>query len=282
MSNSSPSPKRTRPIPVITLSTALIQIASTYSASAGLIAYEPFSYTSSSTLDTQAGGSGFSGSWSSSTGTATVATPGLTYSGLSTLGNRVTTGTYNTTYTRSLLTTLGSVTGTYYFSVLLRPDYSSGSSGAEFALVGSTASLFMGKPTTGNNYVLDTVSSGSAGSQSVSSTVATSGTQVLMVLRADLVAGGADSFKLYLNPSLLAEPGSADASKSSYDVGNITGVQFTGNIGFSLDEIRVGTSYADVVPEPGTYAAGAAMGLLTLGAWCKRSVQRKHGSAKAA
>jgi hypothetical protein len=282
MTLSNPSPTRTRTLPVLALSTALIQIASTYSASAGLIAYEPFSYAASSTLDTQAGGSGFSGGWSSSTGTATVATPGLTYSGLTTSGNRVTTTVSNTTYSRSLLTTLGSVTGTYYFSVILRPDNSNNSNGAEFAVVGSTASLYMGKPTTGNNYVLDTVGNGGGGSQSVSSTVATSGTAVLMVLRADLVAGGADSFKLYLNPSLLAEPGSADASKSSYDVGNITGVQFTGNIGFSLDEIRVGTSYADVVPEPGTYAAGAAMGLLTLGAWCKRSAQRKHGSAKVA
>jgi hypothetical protein len=267
---------RIKTLPVLTLSAGFIQLALTHSVSAGLIAYEPFGYTASSTLDTQAGGSGFSGGWSSSTGTATVASPGLTYSGLATVGNRVTTTVSNTTYTRSLLTSLGSVTGTYYFSVILRPDNANNSNGAEFALVGSTASLYLGKPTTGNNYVLDTVGNGGGGSQSVSSTVATSGTAVLMVLRADLVAGAADSFKLYLNPSLLAEPGSADATKSSYEVGNITGVQFTGNLGFSLDELRVGSTYADVVPEPGTCAAGAAIGLLTAGACLRRSTKRKR------
>ncbi len=253
--------------------------AATVPALGSLVAYEGFDYTASSSLASQNGGTGFSGGWTATTGTSTIGNPGLTYGSMNVIGNRATTPVQNTTFSRSLLTTLGSATGTYYFSFILRPDNSSSSNGAEFALTGSTASLYVGKPTTGNFYGLDTVGNGGGGTQNLTSTQFASGTAVLMVLRADFVSGGADTFKLYINPNLTAEPGSADATKTGYDVGNVSGIQFTGNIGFSFDELRIGTSYADVasaVPESGTWVAGFALTGVTAAGWLQTRKSRTH------
>lgn len=61
------------------------------SLSAALSVYEPFNYTAASTLAGQNGGTGFSGAWTAGTGSSTVSNPGLTYSGLTVVGNRATT-----------------------------------------------------------------------------------------------------------------------------------------------------------------------------------------------
>lgn len=96
-----------------------------------------------------------------------------------------------------------------------------------------------------------------------SSTPAT--TQSFIVVRIDLnVSGALDRFRVYVNPNLDAEPAVADAESSSYDflVGweeinrirmRAGGSSSTLNLGASqlaVDEIRVGTTYADVTPIP--------------------------------
>lgn len=251
---------------VIALGTA----AASLPALGSSVAYEGFEYASSSTLASQNGGSGFSGAWTATSGVSTVGSAGLSYGSMSVTGNRATTPAQNTTFSRSLLTPLGSTTSTYYFSFILRPDYTYNSSSAEFALAGSSANLYVGKPTTGNYYGLDTVGSGSGGSQNLTSTTYANGTTVLMVLRADFVSGGADTFKLYINPNLNAEPSSADATKSGYEVGTVSGIQFTGNLGYSFDEFRIGTSYGDVttlVPESDTWVAGFVLTGGIVGSW---------------
>ena len=95
-------------------------------------------------IASQNGDTGFSCGWTATTGTSTISSPGLTYGSLNVIGNHATTPVQNTTFSRSLLTTLGSSTSTYYFSFILRPENSSSSNGAEFALTGSTASLYVG------------------------------------------------------------------------------------------------------------------------------------------
>ena len=115
--------------------------------SAALSVYEPFNYTAASSLGGQNGGTGFSGAWTATTGTSTVNTPGLTFSGLTVQGNRATTAAATaTTQTRGLSSSLGGSTTTTYFSFLLRPDNTAAGNNAEFALVGSSANLFIGKP----------------------------------------------------------------------------------------------------------------------------------------
>ena len=59
-------------------------------AQAEPLAYEGFDYTSGEDLSGQGGaGNGWSGSWSGARSSASVDTPGMTYSGLPTTGNRV-------------------------------------------------------------------------------------------------------------------------------------------------------------------------------------------------
>lgn len=242
------------------------------SLSAALSVYEPFNYTAASTLATQNGGIGFGGAWSAVTGTSTVNSPGLTYSGLTVAGNRATTTAVATTQSRSLSAAIGGSTSTTYISFLLRPDAATSAANAEFGLAGTLGSVFVGKAASGNtsNYLLDTQST-SGGTQNASSTAFANGTAVLMVLRADFVGGGGgDTFKLYINPSNAAEPGSADATKSGTDVGTVSAIQFTGNLGFSFDELKIGSSYADVVPEPSTYAAGIAVAGIVGMTWRRR------------
>ena len=249
--------------------------------SAALSVYEPFNYTALASLGGQNGGTGFSGAWTATTGTSTVNTPGLTFGSLTVVGNRATTAAATaTTQTRGLSAALGSVTGTTYFSFVLRPDNTAAGNNAEFALVGGTASLFIGKPVNGNNYVLDTTATG--GTQNASSTAYTSGTAVLMVLRADFVSAGADTFKLFINPNNSAEPGVADATKSAYDVGTVSTIQFNGNLGFSIDELKIGSSYADVVPESGTW--GSMIAVLGIGgiAWLRQRAVRRAAKAASA
>jgi hypothetical protein len=241
------------------------------SVSAALTVYEPFNYSTGS-LTGQNGGFGFASGWTATTGTSTVATPSLSYSTVPSIGNRATTAAATaTTQTRALTSALG--TGTYYISFLLRPDNTAAGNNAEFALIGSTANLFIGKPTSGNNYVLDTLAT-AGGTQNATSVAYSSGATVLMVLKATLGAGG-DSFQLYINPSVSAEPGSSDATKTGYDIGNVTSLQFTGNLGFSIDELKVGSLYADAVPEPSTYAAGLAVATLVGMTWMRRKAAKK-------
>ena len=70
---------------------ALLAAGLCSSAPAALLAYEPFGYASGQDLVGQNGGSGWSGAWTQSGATvpdATITTPGLTYSGLASSGNR--------------------------------------------------------------------------------------------------------------------------------------------------------------------------------------------------
>jgi hypothetical protein len=125
--------------------------------------------------------------------------------------------------------------------------------------------------------VVDT-SASAGGTQNASSVAYANGATVLMVLKATLGAGG-DSFQLYINPGVSAEPSSGDAAKSGYDIGNITSLQFTGNLGFSIDELKVGSAYADAVPETGTW--GSVFAVLGIGcvAWLRhRDATRKTKS----
>ncbi len=241
------------------------------SLSAALSVYEPFNYTAATTLATQNGGTGFSGAWSAATGTSTVSAPGLAYSGLTVVGNRATTTAAATTQTRSLSASLGGSTGTTYFSFLLRPDAATTAANAEFGFIGSASSVFVGKAASGNtsNYLLDTTS-GSGGTQVASSTAFANGTAVLMVLRADFSGAGNDTFKLYINPGNSIEPGTPDATQASFNVGTVSAIQFTGNLGFSFDELKIGSSYADVVPEPSTYAACIAVAGIVGMTWRRR------------
>jgi hypothetical protein len=86
---------------------------------------------------------------------------------------------------------------------------------------------------------------------STSPNLQTYGTTYLVVLRIDFnTSGNNDTVTVYINPPVHANaPGvAADQTVSSFDVGTITGVGLNvGNTTFTVDEIRRGSSYAEVV-----------------------------------
>jgi hypothetical protein len=254
------------------------------SVSAALTVYEPFNYTAAANLSTQNGGTGFSGAWANVSPTATIAASGLTYSGLTVLGNAATTAAASAvSQNRSLTTTLGANGTTTFFSFLYKPNASTTTRNGEFGLIG-TANLYVGRSSTTDtsHYVLETGTAGAGTSQQATTVTATSGTTVLMVLRADFVTGN-DTFKLYINPANNAEPASAAATLSSIDLGaSLSTIQINGNLGFSVDELKIGSSYADVVPESSTW--GSVIAVIGVGciAWLRhRTIQRAAKTAAA-
>jgi MYXO-CTERM domain-containing protein len=90
----------------------------------------------------------------------------------------------------------------------------------------------------------------------------------LLVYKIEFGAGtttGNERVSLFVNPALGTEP--ATASASALDVGSFIfdriRIQAGNGDSGSVDEIRFGTTYADVVPEPSA-ALMAALGVFSL------------------
>ena len=239
---------------------------------AALSVYEPFNYTSAAQVSGQTGGGsfGFSAAWTGGSATATVGTGSLV--GYNTVGNRASmaANALTTPLSRTLSSSLGVSAGTTYFSFLLRPEASVGTSSAELRLTGSAASAGFGLNSNSGAYLIDQV----GGTQSVTGSTATVNTPVLLVLKAVFGAGaGADTFSLFFNPLIGSTEGAANATKT-FDVGTVTALSIAGNLAFSVDEIKVGSAYADVVPETSTNVAIGAVAILVAAQWA-RSVRRR-------
>lgn len=239
----------------------------TNSARAALTVYEPFNYSTAAQVSGQSGGGsfGFSGAWSGGSAGATIGTGSLP--GTATLGNKatMTANSLTTPLSRSLSASLGASAGTTYFSFLLRPEASVGTSSAELRLTGSANTVGFGLNSNSGAYLIDQAGTGAG--QTVSSSTATVNSPVLLVLKAVFAAGaGADAFSLFYNPAVGSTEGAAAATRT-FDVGTVSALSIFGTLAFSVDEIKVGSAYADVVPEPSTYAAGAAVALMVAVRW---------------
>jgi hypothetical protein len=152
---------------------------------------------------------------------------------------------------RSLRQPLGSDNTTAYISFLVRPEGAL-NAGIFNGFLGLTlngtlgSDLFIGKPGGGaeNRYVLE--NRGGFGQVS-SNTEAVVGRTALLVVKAQFRTG-ADVFTLYTNPA----PGSPEPAtgvvKSDLDLGMVPAIGIYSSGAFTLDEIRIGTTYADVVP----------------------------------
>jgi hypothetical protein len=156
---------------------------------------------------------------------------------------------------RNLAQALGADGTTLYMSFLLRPEGKLGdgifSGFFGVTLNGSLGNdLFVGKPGGGalGQYVVET--RGGLG-QVASDAPAKVGRTALMVLKAQFMSGN-DIFTLHVNPRPGVEP-TGGAMKTDLDLGAVSriGIYSTGE--FSVDEIRIGTSYADVVPAGSDY-----------------------------
>jgi T5SS/PEP-CTERM-associated repeat protein len=230
----------------------------------GLVAYEPFDYSpAGADLLGANGGSGFAAAWVNRPSTPVasnfdIAAGSLSFMGLSTTGNRVTTDALasNTGITRELSIPLGAPDTTSYLSFIVRPEdvLGQGQFGGFFGIYlgASTGNeLFVGKPGSGQIFALEDVGGANQHSSGVSAVI---DEEFLLVVRADF-SDGNDQFTLYVNPT----PGGAEplsgTIKNDSDVGTVRNIGILSSGAFSIDELRIGASYADVVPAglPGDY-----------------------------
>lgn len=186
----------------------------------------------------------------------------LSYAGLQTSGGSISSvAVFQISgATRTLAQPLGADNSTVYLSFLVQPQgtLDEGLFNGFFGLTlnGSLGDdLFIGKPGGPREYVLET----RGGSGQVSSGSATViGETALLVVKAEFRAGN-DIFTLYANPT----PGDPEPSdgvvKSDLDLGTVSKIGIYSTGAFSIDEIRVGATYADVVPTGLTVSSLSAL-----------------------
>ena len=238
--------------------------------SAQLVAYEGFNYPSvGADLVGQSGGTGFSGAWApggfnaSISNNFDVAGGSVPFGPLLTSGNSVTSGPTGAIsgVTRTLASPLGADGTTTYLSVVLRPEGQLGT-GAFNGFFGLTLEapgepeLYIGKPGAGaiSQYVIE---ERGGGGQVTSGVPAVVGQPALLVLKADF-RPGADVFTLYVNPLPGGPEPLVGTVKTGSGVGPVTGLTIYSTGAFSIDELRVGNTFADVtpvVPEPSAAVA---------------------------
>ncbi len=255
-------------------------------AHANVFAFEPFDYTPGSALNGQSGGTGFSTAWNvapnSGFATQGIEAGSLTSGTLSTsgahgaVGPRLALG--NTIFIgRNLSTPIGVDNSKVYFSVVLRPQGTLGEGmfngffGIQFDGPAFT-DLATGFPGGSLPWGVDQI----GGVGRVSSTVQpVVGTDTLLVLKMEFgPAFNNDKITLYVNPTRGLEP-ETGLVKQDMDTGLITRLALQSGGAFGVDELRLGTTFADVVPglavpEPQEWAAMTGVILLVC------AVGRRH------
>lgn len=251
------------------------------SARAQLIAYEPFNYTAGSTVagNTLSG----VGIWAAvNTGTApTVVTGNLSVTGLqASTGNSAYLPGGN--HQEAVLPFTSTTTGSIYFSLAL--NVTAQPTGASYILGFSTGNTSFGATiftqASGAGYQIGFSNRSSGSTVTYDSTVYALNATVFLVGRYDFVSGtGNDTSALWINPSSAtfgagAAPTATLTSSGGTDMTAISQFLLRGASGSpisTVDELRVGTTWASVtpaaIPEPSTYAAlfGAfALGLVAL------------------
>lgn len=260
-------------------------LLATSPAHATLIAYEGFDYTSGTDIRGQSGGSGWvaGNSWSgydpSVTWPGLVTSSGLSYGNLATQGKALTTATTPGTipppssalYWRNL-PSFGQEDSTLYISFLFRPETGYGYYGGINLNDDFGRGIYVGKSGAPgySNYGLE----GPLNDIDSSSVPVTEGETAFIILKAQYLAGN-DIYSIFVDPVLDGlEPEEPSAIKTDYDP--VPGETLAGstltfnNFGYyTIDEIRIGTTYADVmptgapIPEPNSIAL-IAIGLTAL------------------
>ncbi len=263
-----PAPFARRIANVLLIGGLLFSLAMADLAFAGTTVYEAFDYSSvGSDLNGNNGGTGFSGPWVPGGYNASlfdnydIAAGSLTFGSLVVSGNRVYSPAVNAIagLTRPLSQSLGAAGTTRYVSFLVRPEGTVGAGifNGFFGLIlhrpdtfpganPEPPELFIGKP--GGEQIDQYVMESRGGAMQIPSGVlAQSGQTVLVVVRADFTAD-TDQFTLYINPTPGCPEPSTGIVKQDIDNGTITELTLYSSGEFSMDELRVGNTFADVTP----------------------------------
>jgi len=241
-------------------------------ARADLLSYEPFNYPQvGSDLQGSAGNGsfGFSGPWvpggfnASLADNYDIAAGSLSFANLLTSGNRANSVAVNSIagVTRDFSTPLGATGSTRYYSFLLRPEGTLN----DFLFNGffgvtlespDEPELFTGKP--GNDAINQYVIEDRGGAnQHPSAIPAVVGQTALLVVKAEFLDQN-DRFTLYVNPVPGGPEPLAGTVKSDSNLSTVSGFTIYSTGAFSIDELRMGETFADVtpaVPEPSTLTA---------------------------
>jgi len=236
-------------------------------ASAAPIASDSFNYTAGSLGTANGGSGGWTTTWAG--GSTNVTSPGLTLNGVgSAANNKLTTNNDNNGAFRSVPAqgTDGTTVWLGYLTSGTGAPVAAGYSGVSL-FAGGTENVFTGKRS--NQTVLGVERSGGTGGDSTAS--ADTATHFL-VYRIDFGAGttaGNEKITMYVDPTPGAAPNVSPAVTLT-DVTNFTfdrvRIQSGNGSAFNVDEVMLGTTFADV-PEP---AAAGLLGLAGLGLLARR------------
>ena len=227
-------------------------------ARAGLLAYDGFDDTAGASLVGKTAPLGFSSAYTAFGTGPNVSSPGAAYPGLAVTGNKVELAIANANSGAvGVLANAPQTAGsTVYFSYLLQVTAGSGYAGVSLCQ-GATETLY-----TGNR-------SGYFGVDPKTGTAASSATSAsnlsLLVCRVDFAAAAA-TIRLYLNPTSNVEPATASVTVTKTEALSYDRVRIESNsVAGMIDEFRLGTSFADVMPVAGVVPLVVPQQLLVLG-----------------
>jgi uncharacterized repeat protein (TIGR02543 family) len=225
------------------------------SVHAGVLVSESFNYTTGTVLNGKNGGTGFTSGWVESGVTSDydlLQTGSPTFGELFTAGNSVASKAPHSMYTdlsRSLTHIAGTAGKVVWVSCLLRKESTvTSSQGDYFGLVlySTNGSVFLGKPSESNTWVVSTAGTAAVAGEDSGSAV-TQSTTALLVAKISFVAGN-ETIQLFVDPAPgTTEPTVASASKTNVDLDKFVALGVLGGeAAWSFDEIRLGTTFADV------------------------------------
>jgi hypothetical protein len=263
---------------------------------AGSIVYEGFDYDVGAKLNTQAGGTGWGAAWTGATGVTIAKGSLMDPTGtLATLGNSAQTPDGATSLINRDVASNAAFNppADFWVSFLLQPTSAVGggqNGGLGLLVLGGSSgtSLAIGKDGSTLDYSLLGLSimGGQGGAKAGTNVNATQNTTVFLVTHVVIPASGNSTATLYVDPT----PGK-DAPMGFSGMATKNDVSFIGTLGvvglqtgtgWKFDEIRIGTTFADVTPkaagtpEPSTFtmlATAGVFGMIVL-------VQRRRSRAE--
>ena len=271
-------------------SACLAMLVSVAPLKAAVVAYEGFDYVPAEDgLSGASGGSGWDNNWSAVNNDIRAA--GLGYvSGANQLvagGGSARLDLQHGGSFRSFTPAYATAAGTYWISFLAQIGNGSSYAGLSLFNENNQEMLFLGDTSGYSTWGMETHGAGS----SIFGSGLGVNHQAFIVARIDFnVSGDTDNVRMWINPSLSSTPLDAAASAADLDIAMNNGTALTfdririqqGLSGDNaiFDEIRIGTTWADVspfeeatsmIPEPG------ATGLFMLGALLIRNLRTRRG-----
>ncbi len=250
------------------------------SVQAAPVAYDGFEQYSAGALSGASGGTGWSANWATDGAYMGVAAASLSYTGGAiTINGGARAGQANDPrdYQDIAHRQFATQTGTLYFSFLYNAVSNwEGNDFLQFMLNNDTVNTnsgSIGDLSTSNARFGARIGMGNGGGTTDSGTNITPGTTYFLVGKISKTGVGHatdyDQMDLFINPTTLTEPGTTDATKVA-DSGITTLSYFSmransidsSNGVVQFDELRIGTTYADVIPEPASgavFLGGLAM-----------------------